>query len=131
MAKCICIPKKNRIPETGSLNNYVTFYDRSIQPPVGFDTLYGEQLTNGRSFWVNLQPIRNIRTFDKTNIGKIPTHEIWMRNIPDYDIESGDWVEYLGNYYTVVNVSELYVGGEFIHLELRFLGDKNDNINLA
>lgn len=131
MAKCVCLPKKKFIPETGSLNNYVTFYDRSIQPPVGFDTLYGEQLTNGRSFWANIMPIRDIRTFDKANIDKNPTHEIWMRNIPDYDIESGDWVEYNGNYYTVTSVSELYVGNDFIHLELRFLGDKNDNINLA
>jgi len=131
MARCICIPKKTLKPEVGSLNNRVTFYDREIQPPVGFGTLFTEQLINGRQFWVNIQPFKGVFTFDQRNIEKQPTHEIWMRYIPDYDITTGDWVEYRGNYYVVGKVSEKYVEDEYIHLELRFLGNKNDNVNLA
>lgn len=131
MTKCICVPKKKYIPETGSLNNYVTFYTRSITPPVGNDTNYGERLTDGRKVWVNLQPKRGVITFDGRNQEDAPTHELWMRNIPDYEINTNKWVEYLGYYYRVVRVSEKYIGEDFIFLDLKFLGNKDDAINLA
>lgn len=131
MAKCICIDRKKQIPATGSLNNRVTFYDRAIQAPVGNSTVYTESLSNSRAVWASIQPIKDTRVFDSRNIEDRPTHELWMRYLPDYEIVSNKWLEYNGNYYRVVGTSENYIDNEFIHVELKFLGDKNDAINLA
>lgn len=131
MAKCVCVPKKNTIIETGGMNNRVTFYDRDISVPRGGSTLHGEELTNEKKIWVNFSATKGMRFFDSINLTDGTTHIVKMRYLSTYPITAEKWMQYNGYNYKVLNVLPLDGDNRFLFVELQLLGDQDDEVTLA
>lgn len=86
----------------GDMIHRITLQNKSIAPPDADSADLGEQFTDLCKVYAALRTIGYKIPDGKVNIDELPTHEFWIRYIPDIDTDC--WILHEGYRYPILRV---------------------------
>ena len=105
----------------GALSKRITIKIRSIIPPQNSGVDYSEEFESLRKVWAHIETSKGETLFDKSNVERVVTHNVYIRYIADITFEN--WIKYKNEYFRILDVTNLNEQNQFYLLRCTNRGD--------
>lgn len=129
MAKCVSIRKKKRKVCTGDMKDLITLQNRAIQGITTSDVDFTENFTEAAVVWSMIETVQGVTVFDTSNTEIVITHKFYVRYDPT--VTSETWIEFDNRKFDIVTVTNLDERKDYLLLQCRERGDKDQPVNFA
>ena len=129
MSKCVSIRKKKRKVCTGDMKDLITLQNRAIQGITTSDVDFTENFTEAAVVWSMIETVQGVTVFDTSNTEIVITHKFYVRYDPT--VTSETWIEFDNRKFDIVTVTNLDERKDYLLLQCRERGDKDQPVNFA
>jgi len=129
MPSCVSIRKKKRKVCTGDMKDLITLQNRAIQGITTSDVDFTENFTEAAVVWSMIETVQGVTVFDTSNTEIVITHKFYVRYDPT--VTSETWIEFDNRKFDIVTVTNLDERKDYLLLQCRERGDKDQPVNFA